>query len=440
MPADRQGITELSKVYKVDSVMRMVYLLLLGYITLLPFYYLPAAYLFGIKIPAAKYLPLFLILFLAVASLWKKDTKQDFLREELNKFILIYFFLTLLSGLGTNYYSVSILKAIYYGITGVLVYFIIYFWKINQIFKLYLLRIMVMIALMVSLYGVFVFIIGYDPLFGKLEYSQSHMTDPSIFLRMGRISSTLGNPHFLSAFLSAVFPIAFYFHGCNSEQKKPWFSPGGVILTAIFFAIVLTFSIGAFLSVIFVYACCQIKFKDSNNGFRKQLLGGVVLLCIIMLIMSVNVLLNLAGKCPILGAFLGKIDFDKLANIHGLTYRWDSLRYSIAYLKSHYIFGVGIGRIAAGDNIFSRITMDNYYLLSLVENGPVIFISMLSLFYFIMKTAYKKIKRSVSLREKDLYFFLSMSCASFFINMFFWDVFNHPTMRIFFWSFVGLLN
>ena len=117
---------------KLDKTLKSAFVFLLGYISLMPFYYFPSLQLFGMKLPIIKYIPLLLILFVFLVSIITRNFNSKDLREEkLNSFIALYFFLTLLSGLGTEYYLISILKALYYGLTGILIYFIIFSWELN---------------------------------------------------------------------------------------------------------------------------------------------------------------------------------------------------------------------------------------------------------------------------------------------------------------------
>ncbi len=430
--------------YSLKGV-KIVYIFLLGYISLLPFYYFPSFFCFGIKLPVVKYFPLFLILLTFVISLLKGNMSIKLIRQEkLNLYILVYFLLTLLSGIGTIYYPISILKSVYYGLTGILVYFIIYCWDFDQVNKLQLLRSMVTLGFIVSLYGIVTLVLGRDILFGKLQYSESHVTDPEFFLKMGRISSSLGNPLFLGSFLSAIFPMSLYLHLYNLEKKvSSWYT--ATMSIVIFIAITLTFSVGALLGLILFYIFYHIKIKALYKEFsiyklpKRLFFGGVILLCIVLAIMTTNILLNLYKGDYLFGKFLGRIDFGKIANIHAFIYRLDSIKYAFDFLKTPCYFGMGIGRIGIGDNKFLRITMDNFYCLSLIESGLIPFTFMLITFYLIIKKGYDKFKNATSEEQKRLNIFLIGSVTMFFINMFFWDLFNHPTMRVLFWSFVAFL-
>lgn len=432
---------------EIDKILKIIFIFLLGYISLIPFYYFPSFSYFGIKIPLIKYLPLFLILFLLIISFLEGYINIKAIKKErLNIYILIYFFITLFSGIGTTYYPISMLKSIYYGLTGILVYFIIYSWDLNQANKLRFLQNIVILGFIVSLYGIITLVLGRDILFEKLQYSKSHVIDPKFFLEMGRISSSFGNPHFLGSFLSAIFPISFYLH-LHALEKKILSWHTAVMSIFIFIGITLTFSVGAFLGVIVFYIFYHIKIKTlykklSIYDYKMteiSFLLGVILLCAVLTMMTTNILLYLYKGNYLFGKFLGRIDFHKLANIHGFIYRSDSIKYAFDSLRTNCFFGMGIGKIGVGNNIFSRITMDNFYCLSLIESGLIPFISMLIISYLIIKKGYDKFKNVTLMEQKRLRVFLIGSFAMFFINMFFWDVFNHPTIRILFWLFVGFL-
>lgn len=438
---------------RLNKITRTVFMLLLGYISLLPFYYFPPIYILRIKIPIVKYFPLFLILFLLAISFAKGQIKiKNIKQEKLNIYILFYFCSTLLSGIGTAYYPISILKAIYYGLTGILIYFIITSWRLDLVNKQQLLYGITIIGFIVSLYGITTLILGQDVLFEKLQYANNHAINPKIFLEMGRMSSSLGNPHILGTFLSAIFPISLYLFLLNLEQTKKLASCFIVIMSiVIFFAATLTFSVGVCLSVFLFYILYHVKINALYNilPFKKimKLLFsfGIVLLCVILGMMGINILLNLYNKDYIFDKFFGRIDFHKLANAHGFTYRFDTIKYTFNSLKTgslnELFFGRGIGEIGRGDNRFLRNSywMDNFYCLSLVESGLASFFIMLVMFYLIIKKGCDKFKNTVSLEEKKLDIFLLVGLSAFFINMLFSDAFTHPTMRILFWPFVGFL-
>jgi O-antigen ligase len=432
---------------RLDKILKIVYIFLLGYISLIPFYYFPSISIFGIKIPIIKYFPLFLILLISATSLLKGSINIRLIKQEkLNVYILAYFILTLLSGLGTKYHHISILKAVYYGLSGILIYFVIYSWRLNQIDKLSFLGSVIIIGFIVSLYGITTLVIKKDILFCGLQYSKSNLIDPKIFLEMGRISSSFGNPLFLGGFLSVIFPFSLYLHLFNSEQKKIPNYLTAILPIVIFIAIMLTFSLGAFLGIIAFYAIYHIKIEEFYRVFstykkmRILFLCGVILLCAVLFIMATNALLVLYKGDYLFGNFLGRFDFHKLANVQAISLRLDSLRCALSFLKtSNCLFGIGIGKIGTGDNQFSRVSMDNFYCLSLIESGILTTLFLLIIFYLIIKKAYNKLAGLISIEEKRLTIFLMASFIIFFINMLFWDVFNHPTIRILFWSFVGFL-
>lgn len=400
--------------------------------------------------PIIKYFPLFLILLLLVNLLYTKpDNIKAFKQGKLNLCILFYFFLTLFSGLGTNYYHISILKTIYYSLTGILIYFIIYFWRLSQTDKLTFLRSMVIIGFLVSLYGIVTLVIKKDVLFAGLEYSKSNLINPKIFLEMGRISSSFGNPLFLGGFLSAIFPPSLFLHLLNLEQKKLPSYLTAIMPIVIFIAIILTFSVGAFLGIIAFYILYHIKIKELYKtssvytiyeGARILFFCGIVLLCAVLFMMATNALLYLQGRDYVFGEFFGRFDFHRLANVEAISLRLDSLRCALNFLKTNRcIFGIGIGSIGTGNNQFSRISMDNYYCLSLIESGILASIILIITFYLIMKKGYNRFTNTTLVEQARLEGFLIGSLTIFFINMFFWDLLNHPTMRILFWSLVGFL-
>ncbi len=425
---------------KINKAVKIIYIVLLAYICLVPFYYYPANYLLGFKIPLIKYFPLVCILALFLMSLQKLRIRVQQIKENrLTLGILIYFFSTLFSGIGTAYYPVSILKAIYYAATGILVYFIVSSWELTTELKLYFLRIIVFIGFLASTYGIITLLLGQDLAFGYLQYSKSNLVAPEIFLKIGRISASLGNPLFLGGLLSAVFPLSVYLYLLNKGQRKfPRFLLAGQA-AVIFFGMVLTFSVAALISGIVFYLYYLVKIKNLYReavGYKKAgifLLCGAILCCSVLYVMTTNVSLAMQNKQPVFGQFLGKIDFQKIANIQGVALRLDSLKCAAGFFKNtRILFGIGIGKIGTGSHQFLKAALDNYFCLSLIESGILATAVLLWVFGAIIKRAVKKY-------ENPLQAFLVLSIIVFFINMLFWDVLNQPTMRIMFWSLVGFL-
>ncbi len=92
-----------------------VYILLIAYISIITFYYLPYVYVFNAALAVFKYFPLILIFLI----LWFVYNNKYFhfniiVADSVNISVAIYFILTLLSGIFSPYYFISISKAFYY--------------------------------------------------------------------------------------------------------------------------------------------------------------------------------------------------------------------------------------------------------------------------------------------------------------------------------------
>jgi len=256
---------------------------------------------------------------------------------------------------------------------------------------------------------------------------------------MGRISSAAGNPLFLGGILSLLFPLAIYFYLQDQGKRRP----GNVFIAAqvvvIFLGLVLTFSIGALVSVIFFYFYYRHKTKNmfpESRSFKKT---GIFLLfslgcsCLLIFILSVNIFTLTRNNSYFFGNFLGKIDFHKLADIPSLVSRWNSLKFTAGFLGSpSSFFGVGLGKIGTGEFFPFRVSLDNYFCLSLVESGVFATAALLLVFREALKKGFKK-------TQDPLNVFLSASIIIFLINMLFFDALNQPVLRILLWSLIGFL-
>ena len=424
----------------LNKSVKILYIFLIAYICLIPFYYYPASYFLGFKIPLIKYFPLILIAILSVISAKQHHFRIKSIREDkLALSILLYFFLTLLSGIGTAYYPISILKALYYAATGILIYFIISSWKLSTEPRVYLLRLIVFIGFLVSAYGIITLLFGKDLFFQQLQYFKSNLIDPGIWLKMGRISSSLGNPLFLGGVLSLLFPISVYLYLLNQKEQK--FPDIFLIVQAsiIFLGLILTFSVGALVGVIIFYLYYRTRIKklyNESSDYKRVklfLLFAAGLCCLILYVMVVNALSIIQYNRYVFGNLLGKIDFEKITNIQAISLRLDSLQYAVSFLQTaSTFFGIGIGRIGAGENLLSRVSLDNYLCLSLIESGIFATVALLLVFWVIIKKVSKKSEDPISV-------FLFGSLIVFFINMLFFDALNQPVIRILFWSFIGFL-
>jgi hypothetical protein len=93
--------------------------------------------------------------------------------------------------------------------------------------------------------------------------------------------------------------------------------------------------------------------------------------------------------------------------------------------------GLGIGRIESGSCLTDKRTLDNFYCTSLLEYGLANSIILLIILFFIIKTVWTN-------KHNELALMLGINVLSFFLSMFFWEVLNHPTLRIMFWSLLGI--
>ncbi|TAM38748.1 hypothetical protein EPN54_04010 [bacterium] len=207
----------------------------------------------------------------------------------------------------------------------------------------------------------------------------------------------------------------------------------------IFLGLLLTFSIGALAGIMFFYLYYRWKIKKSYNAssaYRKAglfLFLGVVLCCFILFALAANVFSLIYHNNYIFGNFLGKIYFEKITNIQGISLRWDSLKYTAGFLKTTgAFFGAGIGKIGTGECYLSRVSLDNYLGLSLVESGVFATIALLLVFW-------AAISKASGNKDDPVYAFLCAGICILFINMLFFDALNQPVIRIIFWSFVGFL-
>ena len=420
----------------IYSKVFFIYSLLFIYVSLIPFYYLPYLNIGKISLPIFKYLHLLFIFFLFKFSLAK--IKQIDFKSRLNILILVYLVLTFLSGLFTNYYLISLSKAFYYALTGITLYFLLaaLSWTEKRIENFLIL--FVCIGFLVSIYGLFTFILQKNIIFSHLLPNKSVLISPEVFLEYGRISSVFTNPHLLAIFLSAIFPLAAYLW---LKQKRLFgFLLYAVVNLIIAGAMILTFSLESDICLFVVCVFYLFSREYGNISFPYRKITRIIFIFILFVSICV---LSVAGFYLYFkvnnisygeSVFLGRIKLSMLANPHGFSFRWESV---ILAFKNWFInsgFGLGIGKIENGTNIIGRLTLDNFYCTSLLEYGFWATAVMLAVFASFVFNIFK------NKNKHKLVLIMGVSICSFFVGMFFCEPLHHPTLRIFFWSLAGMLT
>ena len=423
--------------------------ILFAYISLVPFYYLSSVFVqipgTAIKFSLFKYTPSIIILGLFVLLI-KQIFKTGLFRFSYVD-IAIYLFVgtTLFSGIGLSYYHVSLAKALYYFITGVLLYFLITSINLDMNKVIKFLKYIVIVASLVAGYGIFTFIWGKDLLFDKI-YSQNLLSTQTLHFKMGRILSSLGHPDFLGSYLAILSPIfLFRTHYSQTKYKKfiAW-----VLYLIVMAAILLTFSGGAYLAFIFANSILVLFIrKQSSQPINKLYLFSLLLPTIILGIFFIIIMLtvipgNQAMSNYILKIlntlFCGKVKFEELLNLKPLAMRIDSLKLTWSILKTNPIAGIGIGNISSGGYVSNRLAMDNMYLSIISESGLIGISAFLFMNFMILKKLLSYYERIIIEEHKLIIITLVMCLLVFLVDSLYWDTIYHPTIRMIYWIIMAI--
>ncbi|MFH0752948.1 MAG: hypothetical protein V2A70_00095 [Candidatus Omnitrophota bacterium] len=429
------------------GLFRIIITVLLAYICLLPFYYFPYFnFIGGYKLPLLKYFPLGLIFCLLFLSLYYNSAAWHVVfSSRMNRLVWMVFLATLLSGLGTFYYPISVMKNVYFGMTGIMVYFILISWQLKKPDVEYFLNVFVVIGGIVSVYGIISFLLGRDFWFTQMAVTdhiaiRQYIIDPLYdnHLRGGRISSTLSNPHVLGTFLSFVLPFSIYC--CASAQGRRRLLFFRSVALTIIVAILLTFSFGASLSAaaFLFYAWCSGALYGGEGWNKISRKIGLMLI----VLLAGGVFLRIMGFVLIFFGVniperVGRFDVGFIVQLDRFYHRWDSIQLAWGCFLDHVWFGIGSGIISRGLTVLYKDNLDNFYSTAMVEYGIVPLCVMTLLFFVFIIKIIRTFRRGVA--NKPLVITLLLSWGSFFINMSFWDAYYHPVIRICFWFSMAMI-
>jgi O-antigen ligase len=432
-----------------SSVLWWGILVLFTYISLLPFYYLSWISIqiprIPVKFPLFKYLPLIIILAMSGFFMTRMFKAGSLKISYINLAIYLFTGLTLFSGIGLPYYYVSLAKALYYFISGALLYFLVVSIDpgINKIRRFF--QYAVILASLVAAYGIITFASGNDFLFGKI-YSQNALFPQSLHFNMGRILSSLGHPVFLGSYLAILSPLfLFNLYSCRTRRRQfiAW-----ALYLIIMLAILLTFSGGAYLAFIIansilIFLLQKRQLKPIPKPRLFCLFCPSIILAIFFSIIMLTIMLdnqtinNVIFKLSSLLS-CGRIKFEELLNLKPLATRMDSLKIAGDILKTNPVFGIGIGRISSGSYVLNKFAVDNMYLSFVSESGLIGLMAFLFLNFVIFKKLLNHCKNLPSGEDKLMLLTLFTCLVAFLVDSFYWDTLYHPTIRLIYWLIIAM--
>lgn len=274
------------------------------------------------------------------------------------------------------------------------------------------------LAALVSLYGVYQFIIGVP--IPAAWVSQSEMGVRT------RVFSIFGSPNVMGSFLVMTAPLCAAF----AYLLKSW--AGKIIAWGVTgllcVACLLTFSRGAWLGM----AVAIVIFSLLVD--RRLLMIALGAAGIAVFIPQVS------GRITFL--FTG--DFAVRTQTGGRAERWAT---GFALLRStNQLFGYGLGRfggaVAMQNQVIERIKyfyMDNYYLKTLVEMGYAGLTGYLFLLVSTLVSGLRNLLSHPKSKERVLLAALLSGMAGVLLHCYYENIFEVPYMTAYFWAMAGML-
>jgi len=266
--------------------------------------------------------------------------------------------------------------------------------------KLLTMQTIILTGLVISLLAIYQYLFGFKHALDYLSINQLSLPFASDYLQRKRVFFPFVTPSALGGYLSMVILLVL------ANRKRIW------LILVIFFALLLTKSLGAFLSLfcaLIIYFVIQGKLKKVNI----LLLAGLFLLMVILIL----------GRSATQQGHL----HPAFSTIMRLNY-WQE---SLAIIKTHPFVGIGLGNF----NLPSSRYAHNAYLQIWAETGILGLCSLIWLVLVIFKTCLKNLTQSP---DKRLIAGLLAASAVFLIHNFLDFTFFLPEISLIWWVILGL--
>lgn len=318
------------------------------------------------------------------------------------KYPLILFCLALISSVVFSPNKLNSLKEVYKYITGLLLFFIATSLTSND--KIRFIRTLILTGFIISILAIYQYLFGFQYLLeyiSKEKISNAFVLD---YISRKRVFFPFVTPNTLGGYLATIIPLIL-----TLQNKKNFF-----FLSIVSFALLLTKSLGAFLSLFLalgLYFYLQDKLKKRNIIFLLVMLGVIGLVFITRSITQKQ----------------------HLQPIFSMVMRLNYWRDTLRVIKTSPLVGVGLGNF---NLIYSRYA-HNSYLQLWAEMGVFGIISILWLIIIVFKSNFKNnIKKSP---YKNQISGLIAANTLFLIHNLFDFTFFLPETNVLWWVIFGLL-
>jgi O-antigen ligase len=380
---------------------------LFAYVSLVPFYAPNAS-------AAVKYLPFALAMAAICLGLWDALRQQIHFDTTLLLLLGGHLVAGALSLLNARYADIGAAKLIYFSVTGPLLLFAV--GSFDAVAVARTARGFAAIGVAATLYGLGAWI------------SSSG----------GHLLGILGHHSVNGTYIAALLPIIWIsvrisFRGSGYR----WMSWGSIF--ALLPALFLTFSRGAWLASM-AGGVTLWRHRPKAVGVDRVRIAGVVSLLILawaLLDRSDPAILRHAGVTDALRRTWTKTMRFEQADAHRLQ-QWHTTG---RVLDEYPALGLGFGNFTRGFDDYSEKvgkgvtarTTDNMYLMVACETGIAGLCVFLGLMGYLGRGLWRAAATDTGLATAIVASFTTLTVA-----MLFWDVLNHPTIRILFWTLAGL--
>ena len=427
-----------------DRASHWIFVLLLGYISLVPFYYLQPLSLERVSFHFFKYLPFLLCVALIVARLivirqWRGMVdKTDWAMG-------VYLLCCCLSLIGAEYPGIGAAKLIYYSVTGIGMFYIAQSFDAATLYKI--LRWVAWFGGCVAIYGVISYLVGTNFLWDRGYDATHYYGEPS------RLSSTLGNPMFLSGFICLTAPILVgeIFVGRANLDRALVFV--GVMAMAI--SLILTVTRSAWVAAVFMTALWLGLCRHRRGTMKKGIQVGIGVVAAVLLLAPV-VSLSLPEKTTQTTEYIGnRIGSTGLDN-DTIWLRLKLLGIGATEIVSQPLLGLGFGNFTrvfverhqrayesyqmafrTDTSISKDHSLENMYLMFTVETGLVSLGAMLFFWSKRLAGLHRVFSATGDRQQRLALLAIFIGVCGFLLQILFWDGLNQPATRILFWSLLG---
>ena len=338
-----------------------------------------------------------LLIFLVLWLIYKGVTIK---KIQILKYPLILFSLAIIISTIFSIDKFNSLREIYKYVTGLFLFLIIT--SLTSKERIRIIRTIILAGLIISLLAVYQYFFGFQ---NVMDYiARKGITDYFTldYLARRRVYLPFATPNALAGYLILVLPLVLII-----KDKKRW-----IILLSIFFALLLTKSLGAFLSIFLVSI---IYFYLEGKLEKRKVIFLLGLLVIMGLVFMARSTTQKQHTQPIFSTTMR------------LSYWKDTLE----IIKESPFTGVGLGNFNLAQSRYAH----NSYLQLWAEMGILGIISILWLVATVFKSALKNIPKDT---QKNQIISLIAANTVFLTHNFVDFTFFLPEVALIWWILIGL--